>query len=135
MSDAKAESARKMTEERLKEFSDAWDRADLDGVMAFFTDDCVFQPSVEYSPGYQFTGRAAVAEEIRRIFARDGGLKSSSGIHVVFGDCGYCEWSLITHLDGKQAEIRGCDFFRFEGDRICRKDAFRKATLWLKEQQ
>jgi ketosteroid isomerase-like protein len=115
-----------MTVERLLAFSAAWNRAALDEVMSFFTEDCVFLPSVEAVPNEAFRGRAAVAREFARIFERDGHFESRSGLHLVCGDFGYCEWSLVVTEDGREVEVRGCDFFVFSGGLIARKDAFRK---------
>ena len=115
-----------MTVERLLAFSEAWNRAALDEVMSFFTEDCVFLPSVEELPNEEFRGRAAVAGEFARIFERDAHFESRSGLHFVCGDFGYCEWSLVATEDGREVEIRGCDFFRFSGGLIAKKDAFRK---------
>ncbi len=123
-----------MTVERLQQFSAAWNAADLPAVMSFFTEDCVFLPSVEDRPGLAFHGKQSVAEAFARIFARDAGFGSRSGLHVVLGRYGYCEWSLVVEEGDQPMEIRGCDFFEFRGDLICRKDAFRKATTWWVEQ-
>ena len=120
-----------MTVERLKQFSDTWDSGDVDAILAFFTEDCVFQPSVEETPNRIFRGKAEVAEEFRRIFARDDGYESRSGLHFVCGSMGYCEWSLVVRETPELVEIRGCDFFEFSGDLIARKDAYRKVTKWL----
>lgn len=120
-----------MTVARLQQFSDAWDSADLREVMTFFTEDCVFQPSVEEAPNVIFRGKRAVADEFRRIFARDEGYESRSGLHLVFGSFGYCEWSLVVSQSPELVEIRGCDFFEFSGDLIARKDAYRKVAAWM----
>lgn len=117
-----------MTVARLEAFSAAWNRANIDEVMSFFADDCVFLPSVEETPNAEFRGRAAIAKEFCRIFERDAGYDSRSGLHVVFGNYGYCEWSLVGTKDGRIVEVRGCDFFVFSGDLIARKDAYRKTT-------
>jgi len=103
----------------------------MQAVMAFFTEDCIFMPSVEDRPNLAFHGKQAVEEEFTRIFARDEGLGSRSGLHVVLGQYGYCEWSLVVEEAPVPVEIRGCDFFEFRGDLIYKKNAFRKATRWF----
>jgi SnoaL-like domain len=122
-----------MTPDRLRGFSDAWDRGDVELVMSFFAPDCVFSPSVEAQPGLSFHGKAAVEAEIRRILARDADGISRSGDHVVLGNRGYSEWSLVYRYGDEDLELRGCDIFEFSGDLIVRKDAFRKSALWLPE--
>jgi ketosteroid isomerase-like protein len=49
--------AEQVTEALLKEFLDAFNRHDLDSIMEFFADDCVFyMPRGSGSRGNRFTG-------------------------------------------------------------------------------
>lgn len=120
-----------MTPERLRSFSDAWDAGDVDLIMSYFVPDCSFSPSVEDEPGKTFRGKDEVAAEIRRILARDADGVSRSGDHIVMGDRGYSEWSITFVRNEQELELRGCDIFEFRGDLIVRKEAYRKAALWL----
>jgi ketosteroid isomerase-like protein len=54
-----------MTAERLRQFGAAWARADLDALMGFVTDDCIYLASVGPEPGTTYRGR----EQVRRRFA------------------------------------------------------------------
>jgi ketosteroid isomerase-like protein len=49
-----------MTEERLREFAAAWARHDVETLMTFLTDDCVYEASVGPEPGRTYAGREAV---------------------------------------------------------------------------
>jgi len=120
-----------MTPRRLKAFSDAWDQGDVDLIMSYFHQDCTFSPSVEDQPGKTFHGKTEVEAEIRRILARDADGVSRSAGHVVMGNRGYSEWSIVFELGDREGELRGCDLFEFAGDLILRKDAYRKSALWL----
>jgi hypothetical protein len=45
----------------------------------------------------------------------------------VAGDRGFGEWTFAaTSADGQPLRIRGCDLYEFAGDKIKRKNAFRK---------
>jgi hypothetical protein len=47
--------------------------------------------------------------------------------HWVSGNRGCSEWLLTgTSVDGERIEVRGCDLFEFEGDKIVRKDSYWK---------
>jgi SnoaL-like domain len=47
--------------------------------------------------------------------------------HWVSGDRGCSEWLLTgTTTQGDRVEARGCDLFEFKGDKIARKDSYRK---------
>jgi hypothetical protein len=47
--------------------------------------------------------------------------------HWVSGDRGSSEWLLTgTTVQGERVEMRGCDLFEFEGDKIARKNSYWK---------
>lgn len=115
-----------MTIERLEAFNDAWSRRAIDELMAFMTDDCIYEASVGPEPGRTFTGRAEVEEGFRRMLLHDSDAESKGGRCAVLGDLGIAEWSYIKIVDGQPVEVRGCDIFEFSGGKIRRKNAFRK---------
>jgi ketosteroid isomerase-like protein len=117
-----------MTKVRLAEFSTAWAAKDIDALMAMMTDDCIYAASVGPEPGETFVGKAAVRDGFLRLLAHDAGGISRSGEVWIFGDRGYAEWSYAKRCaDGSEYVVRGCDWFEFVGDKIRKKDAFRKA--------
>jgi len=116
-----------MTLERLRAFNEAWGRGDVDALMRYVADDCVYGASVGPEPGETFVGRDAVRAGFERMLAFDADKEGREGDCWVAGDLGAAEWSYVeTSADGTAVEIRGCDLFRFRGDLIVRKDAFRK---------
>jgi ketosteroid isomerase-like protein len=116
-----------MTSERLMEFGAAWDRRDIDALMAFITDNCIFSASVGSEPGQTYIGKEAVRQGFEKMLKHDEGGESRSGDVWVAGNKGVAEWSYIfTNEKGEKFELRGCDLFEFDGNQICRKDAFRK---------
>lgn len=46
---------------------------------------------------------------------------------IIAGSRGAATWSFrAIHPNGSQTVTRGCDIYEFRGDKIARKDAFRK---------
>ena len=116
-----------MTEERLREFAAAWARGDVNQLMTFMTDDCVYEASVGPEPGKTYDGFAAVRQGFEEMLAFDATGESRSGPIFICGDKGVMEWSYIQKRgDGRAIELRGCDIFEFSGNKIRRKNAFRK---------
>lgn len=117
-----------MTEERLQAFSAAWARGDVETLMTFFTEDCIYEASVGPEPGATYVGQDAVRQGILAMLAHDKHGESRSGPLEIFGDKGVAEWSYVwIEADGRTIELRGCDLYEFRGDQIRRKNAFRKA--------
>ncbi len=117
-----------MSADRLAEFGEAWNRHDPDLLMTYMADDCSYQAS--FGPdvdGRDYQGRAAVRVGYARFFQQyPDGVFSDSRVFVA-GDRGASEWTFsATDAAGNQLSVRGCDLFEFDGDRIRRKDAFRK---------
>ncbi|MET7334511.1 nuclear transport factor 2 family protein [Nonomuraea sp. NPDC005650] len=116
-----------MTVERLAEFGAAWREKDLDRLMEFMTDDCVFRSSVGAEPGATFRGRAEVRRGFELMLSHDAGSESHDGISFVAGDRGAAQWAYTrTDADGREHRVDGCDLFEFDGDLIRVKDAYRK---------
>ena len=122
-----------MTDERsrlavLEQMTAAFNRHDLDAIMALFTDDCVFESPRGAEPwGTRFVGRAQVREGLAARFGGIPDVHYGDDSHFVAGDRGASEWTLTgTTTEGERLEVRGCDLWTFEGDRIARKDSYWK---------
>src|SRR5262249_17583313 len=110
-------------------FTEGWNRHDVDRLMTFMADDCVFEtasgPDVF---GTRHTGSARVPEAFARVFANFPDVVFADARHVVAGDRGLSEWVFTgTNRDGKRVEVQGCDVFTFRGDKIAVKSSFLKA--------
>jgi ketosteroid isomerase-like protein len=112
----------------LEQMTAAFNRHDLDTIMALFTDDCVFESPRGAEPwGTRFVGRAQVREGLAARFGGIPDVHYGDDSHFVAGDRGASEWTLTgTTTEGERLEVRGCDLWTFEGDRIARKDSFWK---------
>jgi ketosteroid isomerase-like protein len=118
-----------MTVERLHSFNDAWARGDVDTLMSFMTEDCVYSASVGPEPGRTYRGRDEVRRGFEALIAYDADGESEEGECWVTGARGAAEWSYtFNNPDGTRTKVRGCDLFLFRGDKIVVKDAYRKTT-------
>jgi steroid delta-isomerase-like uncharacterized protein len=126
-----AHSAGAMTVERLQSFADAWNRHDIDGLMAFMTDDCVFEANAgSRVNGTPYNGRAEVRAGFMKAWQDYPDAKWSHARHFVDGNRGASEWVFTgTERNGAQVEVTGCDLFVFRGEKIQVKNSFRKRPV------
>lgn len=117
-----------VTIETLKAFLDAFNRHDLDTIMTFFADDCVFYLPRGAEPwGTRFVGRDAVREGLASRFAGLTDVHYGDDRHWTCGRLGVSEWLLTgTTPVGKRIEVRGIDLLEFEDGKIIRKDSYWK---------
>lgn len=110
--------------EFLKAFADAWNRHDMDGLMASMADDCVFVTS----NGTRFEGLQAVREAFAGVFEAFPDAHWGNDIHFVSGDRGVSEW-VFTGTDAEDqtsVEEQGCDIFTFRDGKIVLKNTYLK---------
>ena len=114
---------------KLREVLDAFNRHDLDGIMAFFADDAVFEsPRGPHPWGTRFEGREAIRRGLAARFEGIPDVHYGEDRHFVRGDRGASEWTLAgTTTDGIRLEVRGCDLWEFRDGLIIRKDSYWKA--------
>ena len=119
----------------LQSFTDAWNRHDIDALMSFMTDDCVFQAAAGADRcGTRHAGREAVRSAFAHAWAAFPDAQWRNGRHFVHGDRGVSEWTFTgTRADGTRVEADGCDLFLFRDGRIAVKNAFRKDRPPVKE--
>jgi steroid delta-isomerase-like uncharacterized protein len=119
---------RPIDEQTLQAFSDAWNRHDLDALMSFMTDDCVFETAAGPERcGTRHSGRQAVRRAFEQAWLTFPDAQWRNGRHFVQGDRGVSEWTFTgTKADGTRVEADGCDIFTFRDGRIAVKNAFRK---------
>jgi steroid delta-isomerase-like uncharacterized protein len=112
----------------LQAFADAWNRHDIDALMSFMSDDCVFEASAGPDVcGTRYAGRDAVKAAYLDVFAVFPDAKWGSARHFVHGDRGVSEWTFTgTRADGSRVEVHGCDLLTFRGGKIAVKDSYRK---------
>ncbi len=107
---------------------DAFNAHDLDAIMAFFTEDCVFDTPRGPAPGgLRMVGKAQVRQGFQARFDGIPDIAYGDDRHWTSGDRGVSEWTIRgTRSSGEPIEVRGCDLFEFTDGRISRKDSFWK---------
>lgn len=101
---------------------------DLDGLMECMAEDCAFHASAGAdAEGTRHIGRVAVRKAYAVVFETFSDARWTEGHHVITGDTGLSTWRFIGRMaDGRRADVRGCDIFTFDGERIALKDSYRK---------
>ena len=114
--------------EFLKAFADAWNRHDLDALMGFMHDDCLFHAVAGPDLlGRTFSGRDEVREGFKAAWTNFPDAAWLDGNHFVVGDRGVSECTFKgTKADGSRIEARMVDVFTFKDGKILVKNAFRK---------
>jgi ketosteroid isomerase-like protein len=114
--------------EMLRAIAAAFDRHDLDAIMAHFADDAVLEsPRGPEAFGTRVVGREAVRAAFAGRFSGIPDVRYQQDDHFVDGDRGASEWTLSgTTVDGERLEIRGCDLWTFRDGRVVKKDSFWK---------
>src|SRR6185436_160128 len=112
----------------LQAFADAWNRHDVEALMSFMTDDCVFEASAGPDVcGTRYVGREAVRAGFAEVWATFPDAHWGAARHFVRGDRGVSEWIFTgTRADGTRVEVHGCDLFTFRDGKIALKDSYRK---------
>lgn len=119
---------RPVTIDVLQAFADAWNRHDVDSLMSFMTEDCVFEASAgPEACGTRYAGREAVRAGFVQVWKTFPDAHWGNAHHFVQGDRGVSEWTFTgTGADGIRVEVHGCDLFTFRDGKIAVKDSYRK---------
>lgn len=111
----------------ISQFGDAFNRHDLDAVMALMTDDCVFENTFPAPDGARFEGQNQVRAYFAEFFA--------ASPHATF------EWEEVTacdeqaivrwryrwvETDGTPGHVRGVDILRVRGGQVAEKLSYVK---------
>lgn len=109
-------------------FTAGWNRHDVDTLMTFMSDDCVFETaSGPETCGSRHAGPARVRAAFARVFETFPDARFTRARHFVAGDRGVSEWLFTgTTADGRRVEVDGCDVFTFREGKIAVKSSFFK---------
>jgi len=120
--------SREVTVQFLQAFANAWNRHDVDDLMSFMTDDCVFESSAgDDVCGTRFVGANAVRMSFAKAWELLPDAEWGDARHFVSGERGVSEWVFSgTQADGKRIEVNGCDIFTFRDGKIAVKNSYRK---------
>ncbi len=112
----------------LESFSKAWNDHDIDALMSFMHDDCVFETVAgDQVCGNRIQGRDAVRKAFQAAWENIPDAQWRNGQHWVSGDRGVSETTFTgTQKDGSRIEANMVDLFTFKDGKILVKNAFRK---------
>jgi len=113
---------------QLQAFADAWNRHDVEALMRFMTQDCVFEASAgPQACGASHVGAEAVKAAFSDVWKTFPDAQWRFPRHFVCGDRGVSEWTFSgTRPDGARIEVNGCDVFTFRDGKIAVKNSYRK---------
>lgn len=117
-----------ITTKDLAAFGEGWNRHDVDYLMTFMAEDCVFETSAGKEVcGTRYAGREAVREGFARVFKMFPDVQFKDARHFVAGDRGVSEWVFAgTTVEGKKVEVQGVDVFTFRDGKIAVKASYLK---------
>jgi len=109
-----------MNYEYLQQYCDAWNQHDIDKIMGFMSDDCVFETGGGYERfGVRFRGHDDVRKRFIDVWTEFPDVHFENAAHFIDGNRGCSEWIFVaTGTEGNRIEIDGCDLFTFAGDKI-----------------
>jgi ketosteroid isomerase-like protein len=112
----------------VRAITKAFDDHDLDGILAHFAPDAVFEGPRGPEPyGQRWVGIDAIREGFAARLAGIPDVRYGDDSHFVDGDRGASEWTLSgTTTGGQRIEVRGCDLWTFRDGQVVRKDSFWK---------
>lgn len=107
-------------------FNDAFDRGDLDAVMAMMTPDCVFE-STTPPEGERFSGSEAVRRCFQEFFAQTRNPSFTIEETIVAADRAVVSWRFAwTEDDGSPGHVRGVDLLTVRDGRVAEKRSYVK---------
>ena len=112
--------------ELTTKFVDAFNRQSLDDIVAFFSEDGVY----EDSRGGSHQGPDAIREAFTPLVGGSMGnisFEDEDFFAEPESDKVMASWTLNLEIDGKPARMRGLDLLHFKGDKLVRKMAYCKA--------
>jgi ketosteroid isomerase-like protein len=115
--------------EVLRRVFDGFNRHDVDAIMSYFADDCVFEsPRGPERWGRRFVGNADVRQGLAARFEGIPDVRYEDGDHFACGSRGVSAWTISgSSVDGERIDVRGCDLWTFGDDgRIVCKNSFWK---------
>jgi ketosteroid isomerase-like protein len=110
------------TSDVIERFNAAFNRHDVDAVMALMTDDVVFENTSPPPDGERYVGQAAVRAFWERFFAGSPRASFETEDQLAAGDRAVVRWR-YSWGDG---HIRGVDVFRVRGGKVAEKLSYVK---------
>ena len=110
------------TAETVDAFNEAFGRADVDGIMALMTDDCLFENTFPAPDGERHQGQVAVRAFWDAFFKATPQASWQTEELFVTGDRAVARW-IFSWGDG---HVRGVDVFRVRDGKVAEKLSYVK---------
>jgi ketosteroid isomerase-like protein len=111
----------------IERFNAAFNRHDVDGIMALMTDDCVFESTSPGPDGGRFQGQPEVRAVWESLFA--GSPQATFEAEEIFAAGDRCVVRWVYHwvgTNGQPGHIRGVDLFRVQEGKVAEKLSYVK---------
>jgi ketosteroid isomerase-like protein len=108
----------------IHRFNEAFNRHDVDAVMALMTADCVFENTLPPPDGERFEGAAAVRRYWERFFAATPAARFEA--EEIFASDDRCVVRWVFHWDDRGGHVRGVDVMRVRDGRVAEKLSYVK---------
>ena len=115
------------TLDTIERFNEAFNRHDVDAVMALMTGDCVFENTSPSPDGERYEGQSSVRGFWERLFASSPAARFDSEDTFAAGDRCTVRW--VYHWvdkEGKPGHVRGVDVFRVRDGKVAEKLSYVK---------
>ncbi len=110
----------------IERFNEAFNRHDVDAVMANMTEDCVFENTNPTPDGARYEGAAAVRAYWVKFFTNNPDARFEAEEIIAAGDRCVVRWIYRKTKDGKPWHLRGVDVFRVRDGKVAEKFSYVK---------
>ena len=107
-------------------FCEAFDRCDVDAVMALMTDDCIFESTFPAPAGERHTGQATVRRYWEQFFAATLNPQFENEEMFATGDRVISRWRFSWGTADTGGHVRGVDVYRVREGKVAEKLAYVK---------
>jgi steroid delta-isomerase-like uncharacterized protein len=134
--------ARHPLEDVIAAYGDAWNRHDVEAILAMHTEDSVF---ANHTSGGKGVGKAAIREILKGVFATFPDIRFDARRSYVRDDVVTQEWTASGTLavpftrgtstvqpTGRKVSWHGVDVIPFEGHLVARKDVYVDSMSFLR---
>ena len=128
ITDKKETGQTKITTSLLQDFADAFNAHDVNAILSFMTNDCIFLASAgSDANGEKFEGKEAVKKAFEDVFKTYPDAHWGNVTYFIAGNRTVTEWLFTgTKADGSRVEVSGCDLCTFRDGKIVLKNSYRK---------
>ncbi len=110
----------------VERFNEAFNRHDVDAVMALMTEDCIFDSTRPAPDGERIEGAGKVRAFWEAFFLRSPQARFEAEEMFAAGDRCVVRWVYHWVRDGKPGHVRGVDTFRVRDGRVAEKLSYVK---------